>query len=287
MSCVWAIVDDINSCDRIRINFPSHDVQGVIAREFQANSGVDFGCCIGAVNGILIKTKRPNKDECGVTGVTKFYCARKNSYGLNMQVVADSRQRILIYDIGWPGSASDYLAFSNLSLGSSLETLIASGYANFGDNAYVNSPRMIVPYFRAQAGTAEDNFNFFQSQLRMSIECTFGMLVNRFGILHAPLPFSLRSNIASVQSLMHVHNHIFDKEREDGCSIGRPENVVDGRIEAITDDDGVSRWFMDSGHHFNDVVGPRYINTDLRDRLRNDVVISGLKRPDALEEELK
>ena len=89
MPCVWAIVDDINSCDRLRINFPSHDEQGVIACEFQANSGVDFGCCIGAVDGILIKTKRPNKDECGVTGVTKFYCARKNSYGLNMLVVAD------------------------------------------------------------------------------------------------------------------------------------------------------------------------------------------------------
>ena len=44
---------------------------------------------------------------------------------------------------------------------------------------------------------------------------------------------------------------------------------------------------MDSGHHFNVVVRPRYINTDLRDRLRNDVVISGLKRQDALEEGLK
>ena len=94
-------------------------------------------------------------------------------------------------------------------------SIIASGYAIFGDNAYVNSPRMIVPYYRAQAGTAEDNFNFFQSQLRMSIECTFGMLVNRFGILHAPLPFSLRSNIDLVQSLMHVHNHMIDEERED------------------------------------------------------------------------
>ena len=120
----------------------------------------------------------------------------------------------------------------------------------------------------------------------MSIKCTFGMLVNRFGILHAPLPFSLRSNIALVQSLMHVHNHIIDEEREDGCSIGRPENVVHERIEDITDNDGVPRRVMDSRHHFNDVVRPRYVNTDLHDRLRNDVIISGLKRPDDLEEEL-
>ena len=78
-----------------------------IARAFQVNSGVGFGCCIGAVDGILIKTKRPGKEECGVTGVKKFFCARKNSYGLNMQVVADSRRRILFYHISWPGSASD------------------------------------------------------------------------------------------------------------------------------------------------------------------------------------
>ena len=197
-----------------------------------------------------------------------------------------SRRRILFYDISWPGSASDYLSFSNSSLGSSLETLIASGYALFGDNAYVNSPRMIVPYYRAQAGTAEDNFNFFQSQLRMSIECTFGILVNRFGILHSPLPFSLKCNIALVQSFMHVHNHIIDVEHEDAFSIGHPENVIDGRIADITDDDGVPRRVMDSGHHFDDVVRPRYILTDLRDSLRNHVVTSGLMRPVAREEEL-
>ena len=90
MPCVWAIVDDINSCDDLRINFLSHNEQGVNARLFQVNSGVGFGCYIGAVDGILIKTKRLKKEECGVTGVKKFYCARKHSYGLNMQVVADS-----------------------------------------------------------------------------------------------------------------------------------------------------------------------------------------------------
>ena len=44
---------------------------------------------------------------------------------------------------------------------------------------------------------------------------------------------------------------------------------------------------MDSGHHFDDVVRPRYILTDLRDSLRNHVVTSGLMRPGAREEELK
>ena len=43
MPCVWSIVDDINSCDDLRINFPSHDEQGVIARAFQVNSGKQDG----------------------------------------------------------------------------------------------------------------------------------------------------------------------------------------------------------------------------------------------------
>ena len=85
---------------------------------------------------------------------------------------------------------------------------------------------------------------------------------------------------------MHVHNHIIDVEHEDAFSIGHPENVIDGRIADITDDDGVPRRVMDSGHHFDDVVRPRYIQTDLRDSLRNHVVTSGLMRPVAREEEL-
>ena len=41
----------------------------------------------------------------------------------------------------------------------------------------------MVPFWCAKYGSAEDSWNYVQSQNRMAIECAFGMLVRRWGIL--------------------------------------------------------------------------------------------------------
>ena len=71
------------------------------------------------------------------------------------------------------------------------EGFLRPGYCLFGDNAYVNSPYMCVPYRNVAAGSNEDDFNFFQSQVRINIECAFGILVHRFGILRKAIPIGI------------------------------------------------------------------------------------------------
>ena len=56
------------------------------------------------------------------------------------------------------------------------------GLVIFGDCAYVNGGFMVSPYKGAKTGV-DDDFNFFHSQIRITIERAFGMLVKRFGIL--------------------------------------------------------------------------------------------------------
>ena len=51
-----------------------------------------------------------------------------------------------------------------------------------GDNAYVKLKYMAMPIEGARPGF-EDDYNFYHSQCRIIIECAFGILVQRWGIL--------------------------------------------------------------------------------------------------------
>ena len=99
-----------------------------------------------------------------------------------MQAVCDHEGRFLDIDLSMPGRTSDHLAFTTSDLHSQLDNdLLAEGLCLFGDAAHVNTSHMATP-FKTPRGT-EDNCNFHHSQLRIKIECAFGMLVNRWGTL--------------------------------------------------------------------------------------------------------
>jgi hypothetical protein len=78
-------------------------------------------------------------------------------------------------------SAADCVAFKAIDLHARLEDgLLQNGCVLFGDNAYLNSFFMATPYSNVSGNPnkkSEDNYNFFHSQLRIRVECAFGMLV--------------------------------------------------------------------------------------------------------------
>jgi hypothetical protein len=60
---------------------------------------------------------------------------------------------------------------------------IPEPYYILGDAAYKVFDRVLVPVEGKGRNRLEQNFNFFQSSLRMNIECSFGLLVSRWGVL--------------------------------------------------------------------------------------------------------
>ena len=78
-----------------------------------------------------------------------------------------------------PASASDYLAFVTSSLYGQLteQAGLPAGYCLYGDNAYVNESYMVVP-FQAMSNGPKDSYNFYNSQVRINIECAFSILTN-------------------------------------------------------------------------------------------------------------
>lgn len=60
------------------------------------------------------------------------------------------------------------------------------GLCLFDNNAYVSAPYMVVSY-KAVRGGHKDNYNYYHSQVGITIKCAFGVLVQRWGILRRPL----------------------------------------------------------------------------------------------------
>ena len=106
------------------------------------------------------------------------------------------------------------------------------GYLFIGDSAYALRSFLMTPYDNALHGTAEDNFNFFHSSSRIVVECAFGEIDLRWGILWRPLQFALELNCKIIDACMRLHNFIVDfREDEQDASESRSLD------RAVFDDD--------------------------------------------------
>jgi hypothetical protein len=168
---VWRVVDAINKCEKLDIQFPSdHVKQREIATGFAKKSDAGFKMCAGAIDGIMIWIEQPTEADCNEAGcgAKKFFCGRKKKYGLNMQATCNSNGLFLDVSICHPGATSDFLAFSTSLFKQRLETpgFLAVGLCLFGDNAYVNAFYMATPFKGVSSGT-KDDYNFYQSQVSL------------------------------------------------------------------------------------------------------------------------
>ena len=84
---------------------------------------------------------------------------------------------------------------------------LVDGLGIYGDNAYINAPYTITPFKTVSSGV-KGAYNLSQSQLRINIEYTFGVLVNWWAILRSPIPLniSLEQITSLVRALCCLHN---------------------------------------------------------------------------------
>lgn len=257
---VWEIVDAINLCPSLQMEFPDdHREQMKIAAGFKELSNVDFEGCVGCIDGMLVWTNKPSKPSLDPVGVgpKKFFCGRKKKFGLNLQAICDHKRRFLDIEAEHPASTSDYLCFTTSEIHQRLKEdgFLADGLCLFGDNAYVNTPFMATPYRGSNEGV-KDAYNFYHSSLRINIECAFGMLVHRWGVLRKPLPvnISIKKTAQLVRALCILHNFCIDN-RESNADSASAEDTFAG-LSAGGFDQPVPtarpEQLMDGGDHFED-----------------------------------
>ena len=114
-------------------------------------------------------------------------------------------------------------------------------------------------------------YNFYHSQLRITIERAFGVLVHRWAILRAPLTIPLPKVAPLVECLVRLHNYCID-EKELHIGSVQSENLINltknvrmARASGSKDDVMVSLdtehcpvELLNNGHHFNDAPSNRY-----------------------------
>lgn len=198
--------------------------------------------------------------------------------------MADCRGKFLDMSIRYPASTSDCLAFESSDLYSRLSNgLLAEGLCLFGDNAYLNSPFLATPYPNVSSGY-KDAYNFFHSQLRIRVECAFGMFVQRWGILRSAIPkgVTLRKTTAMVLALAKIHNYCIDKQdtnilpmtpadelRLVSNALGSVplDDVIGDGEAAMENRTGIPTQLIGAGDHFDDV--PREVRDGRRRELQN------------------
>jgi hypothetical protein len=123
------------------------------------------------------------------------------------------------------------------------------------------------------------SFLLLHHQLRIRVECAFGMLVHRWAILRAPIPrgITIKRTVAMVSALAKLHNFCID-ENEDDVPALSPRDLVNvmanesGFLPSPDEsaansgrDVPLSRQLLlDGGNHFDD-----YIPRDERPRPRD------------------
>ena len=200
-----------NFCPINGIEYCNNDVlMKKVSDEYAESTNNVMNGCIGALDGWIVKIKCPSQRD-NVQNPHSFY-SRKGFYGLNVQAIVDKRKRIWFRSIISRGAEHDSTAFKNSSLYKWLldnwTRLARKGFYFVGDSAYSIRSFLLTPYDNALHGTPEDNYNFFHSSARISVECAFGEIDLRWGIFWSPLKFSLHFNCLIIDACMRLHNFI-------------------------------------------------------------------------------
>jgi hypothetical protein len=181
-----------------------------------ASDGV-FQGCIGALDGLAIRIKKPDKGS-SIVDPGAYYC-RKGFYALNCQAICDSKKRILWMSSAHQGSCHDSTAFQSTVLHRLIKEEMSDWlYENewffVGDSAYCMESYLLTPFDKPQMkssiGQKEDAYNFYHSSCRITIECTFGELVMRWGIFWRRLLVDIGAVGGLVSACGLLHNYIID-----------------------------------------------------------------------------
>ncbi|CAN0168128.1 unnamed protein product [Pylaiella littoralis] len=263
---IYRGLDAINNCGRLRIKWPrtESELQEKAVGFHERTSQIDpvLKHCVGALDGVLVRIKKPSAKEHPCPD--RFFSGHKMTVGLNCQVICDAKYVIIAACCNTPGSTNDRQAYREAKFDSLVES-IPGKYYILGDAAYGATNKMIVPYPGCNLDADQDALNFFQSQGRMCIEQTFGIVMKQWPLLHRPLQVPLRNTAGVVHAITRLHNYLRGCRNEPPSSSARFFNE-DGTISS-------NRWATPSSGR------PPAATSQTREDIRQDIRERTLVRP--------
>lgn len=196
---------------------PNEDDWRKIAEGFQHRA--NFPHCLGAVDRKHIRITKPARSAT-------LYFNYKNFYSIVLLAIVDSNYRFTYIHVGSFGKDSDSTIFKNSSLWNKLQNnslnipspnfipsinYIPIPYAFVGDEAFGLSTNVLRPYAGKYLQDIKRTFNYRLSQARRYVECSFGILSNKWRIFHRPIDVNAEFAIDIVKCRV-LHNFVRDRD---------------------------------------------------------------------------
>lgn len=185
-----------------------------ISQEFEKNA--NFPNCLGAIDGKHVRIISPHNSG-------SLYYNYKNFFSIVLLAVCDSNYCFSYIDIGSYGKDCDSTIFKRSSFYKSLqsgelsipkpkllpnESNTEMPFVFVADEAFGLSETVLKPYAGRMLSNKKRIFNYRLSRARRYIECTFGILSNKWRIFHRPLNVSKELAIYIVKACCVLHNFV-------------------------------------------------------------------------------
>ncbi|PNF14965.1 hypothetical protein B7P43_G01566 [Cryptotermes secundus] len=195
---------------------PNEDTWARIAQGFQNTAS--FPNCLGAVDGKHIRIVKPERSGSLDMNYKHF--------SIGLMAIADASYRFIYVDVGSFSKDSDSTIFKNSSLWKQVELGLlripppkqltgsneAVPFAFVGDEAFPLSTHLLRPYSGTHLPVEKRVFNYRLSRARRYVECSFGILSNKWRILHRPLDVSVDFAVDIVKCCCILHNFVRDRD---------------------------------------------------------------------------
>ena len=146
-----------------------------------------------------------------------------------MQCIVDHDKKVLWASTYHKGGSHDSSALRDTKLYKKVKEksnwLYERGYFILADSAYAIESFIIPPYPLAKSKSDEDNFNFFHSSARITVECAFGEIDLRWGIFWRRLYGSIDNYFLIIQGAMRIHNFLIDFRQDNVNEIRSDLNI--------------------------------------------------------------
>ena len=127
---------------------------------------------------------------------------------------------------------------------SSKRKRISSQSRTVGDSAYTLRNFLLCPYDNALPRSLEDCYNYFLSSARIYVECCFGEVDRRWGILWGPLEGKLAGKKFIIDACLQLHNYVAEERQASGGEIYPEEIEI---LDQVKDDSNADNQELATG----------------------------------------
>lgn len=183
----------------------------------------DFPNCVGAVDGKHIRCRNP--DNSG-----SLFFNYKKYFSLVLMAVVDAKLCFTSIDVGAYGKEGDSNVFKDCPIGKKLYAKqlnlpnpaclpnaddFPQPFVFIGDEAFALHSNLLRPYPRRSLNYTRRIFNYRLSRARRTVECAFGVLSNKWRVLHTPIQVTPDFTDSIVKACCVLNNFV---RRRDGCN---------------------------------------------------------------------